>query len=59
MGKVQDRREIKKMKEELLLATQHSLRQRGQALALLRPSVAVQQALATFGLAGHWADPSQ
>ena len=44
---------------QLLLATHQSLSQRGQALALLRPSVAVQQALATFGLAGRWADPSQ
>ena len=42
---------------QLLLATQQSLQARGQALALLRPSVAVQQALATFGLAGRWADP--
>ena len=42
---------------QLLLATQLSLQARGQTLALLRPSTAVLQALATFGLAGHWAAP--
>ena len=42
---------------QLLLATHQSLQARGQALALLRPSPAVQQALATFGLAGRWTGP--
>lgn len=43
---------------QLLLATHLSLLGRGRALVLLGPSPAVQQALATFGLASHWADPN-